>query len=126
MYKQIKSFEDACKALKIGTELPDVSKLPERHAKAIVAHYKLVIIAQALNEGWVPDWSNRSEWKYYPWFDVEASKEQSSGSGLSYYVCVCVCTHTPVGSRLAFKSEEVAKYAGTQFVELYEEYYLIR
>jgi hypothetical protein len=76
---KIKTFEGACKALGIDAKkLPDVSMLPADHQDAIIAHYKLVIIAQALNEGWKPNWSDYNQYKYYPWFDVR------SGSGLSY------------------------------------------
>ena len=126
MYKQIKTFEDACKALKIGTELPDVSMLPEQHAKAIVAHYKLMVIAQALNEGWFPNWNDHNEWKYYPWFDVAASKEQSSGFGLSYDDYDCGYSGTSVGSRLVFKTKQLAEYAGNQFLDIYNDFLTIK
>ena len=84
MDSKIKTFEDACKALNLDPEqvLPIVSGVPEKHQKAIVSHAKLVIIAEALNEGWQPDWNDSGEWKYYPWFRM------SSGSGLAYYGCV--------------------------------------
>lgn len=40
-----------------------------------VAYKVLKVIVEILNEGWVPDWKNNNQYKYYPWFDV------SSGSG---------------------------------------------
>jgi hypothetical protein len=124
---KIKSFEEACKALNISTVLPDFSMIPVGgHCEAMSAHYQLVIITEALNEGWKPDWNNHNEWKYYPWFDVEASDECPSGSGLSYHVHVCDSSTTIVGSRLAFKSAELAKYAGETFKPLYEQYFLIK
>jgi hypothetical protein len=59
--KKIKTFEDACKALKINfTPAADLTKDE-------LAYMKLKIIAKALNEGWVPNWNNWDEWKYYPW-----------------------------------------------------------
>ena len=81
MQHKIKTFEDACTALGLDpkTCLPDVSGMPEHHRKAIVANAKLTIIAEALNEGWKPDWNN-GEWdKWYPWFDM-----RSSSGGFSY------------------------------------------
>ena len=122
---KIKTFEDACAALGISTALPEVSMLPEAEQKAIVAHYKLTVIAKALNDGWQPDWSIDGEWKYYPWFDVEADASKPSGFGLSYYDCGHTYSNTYFGSRLCFKSRELAKYAGVQFADLYEEYFLI-
>ena len=40
---EIKTFEDACKALKLDPEkvIPDFSMFPEKHQKAMIAHAKL-------------------------------------------------------------------------------------
>jgi hypothetical protein len=46
---KIKTFAGACKALGIDAKkLPDVSMLPDDQQDAIIAHYKLVIIAQGI------------------------------------------------------------------------------
>ena len=118
---KIKTFEDACLALGILASIPDFSAMPEKMQKPLLAHYKLVIIAEALNEGWVPDWTN-GEWdKYYPWFKMGSP----SGVGFSYDDCADWYALSNVGSRLCFKSSELAKYAGTQFESLYKEYFVI-
>ncbi len=85
--------------------------------------YRLIkLIVKSLNEGWMPDWSNSSEYKYYPWFNMNAG---SSASRFSYddFDSWLTCSH--VGSHLCFKSAELAKYAGTQFIEIYEKYMVI-
>ena len=123
--KSIKTFEDACKALKIETTLPVVTGLPKKHKAAIIAHYKLVTITEALNEGWVPNWNDSNEWKYSPWFEVVASAKKPSGSGLSFYDADDWRTDTVVGSRLCFKSRELCQYAAKQFKKLYEAAYLL-
>jgi hypothetical protein len=120
--EKIKSFEDACQLLGIDAVLPQVEMLPENQQKAILAHYKLMIIAEALNEGWKPNWDNYDEYKYYPWFDMEGS---SSGSGFSFCDCDGWITGSSVGSRLCFKSRELAKYIGETFVDLYREYFVM-
>ena len=120
--EKVKSFEDACQILNIEANLPQVEMLPENHKKAIIAHYKLIIIAEALNEGWKPDWDNDDEWKYYPWFDMEGS---SSGVGFSYYVYANWSTSSHVSSRLCFKSRELAKYIGETFIDLYKDYFIV-
>lgn len=123
--KKIKSFEDACKALGVDpTKLPEVSMLPEEHQSALIAYYKLFIIAQALNEGWKPNWNDSEEWKYYPWLWVTASEENTSGSGLSCDDYDCADSYSCIGSRLCFKTRELAKYAGEQFTDLYAEAFL--
>jgi hypothetical protein len=120
---KVKSFEDACQLLGIETKLPEVSMLPQNHQKAIIAHYKLVIISEVINEGWKPNWDNWDERKYYPWFDMEGC---SSGSGFSYYDCGDWSTNSSVGSRLCFKTAELAKYIGETFIELYRDYFVIQ
>lgn len=122
--KKITSFDDACKALGISNALPDVSALPEKQRKAIVAHYQLVIIAEALNEGWKPNWNDWNEWKYYPWFKM-GKEGASPGVGFSYSAYVNVHTFSGVGSRLCFKSSKLAEYAGEKFEQLYKDYFLI-
>ena len=117
--KKIKTFEDACKALKINPALLlDVSMLPEGDRKHIIANYKLIKIAEALNEGWKPDWENYNERKYYPWFSMDTP----SGFGFSYSHCDHSLSSSGVGSRLCFKSSELAEYAGKQFEAIYNDY----
>ena len=120
--EKVKSFEDACNTLGLNPEEFKI-QYPEQfahHSKAIQAHLKLVIIAEALNEGWTPNWDDWDERKYYPWFDMEGS----SGSGFSFHVCVCDCSDSHVGSRLCFASRELAEYAGEQFTDLYKDYFV--
>lgn len=124
---QIKTFEEACKALGIDPAKPlvDASGMPEKHRKAIEAHAKLVVIAEALNEGWQPDWSDEDQCKYFPWFEVEATEENRAGSGFSgtgYDLSYAV---TDVGSRLCFATSALARYAAETFIDLYTEYMLI-
>lgn len=126
MSEKIKTYEDACEALKLKTPLlPDMSALPDKHRDAIIAHFKLVIIAEALNEGWQPNWNDSNEYKYYPWFEIKASKSKPAGFGFSFTYYVRWYTFTTVGSRLCFKTREKALYAGKHFEDLYKEYFLI-
>lgn len=116
---RVKSFEDACEVLGISINVPDVSVLPAKHQKAIIADYKRIIIAEALNEGWEPDWNDSSEYKYYPWFYPSA--------GFAYaYSCNAPSLATAyIGSRLCFKTRELAIYFGKNFTELHKDYILI-
>lgn len=81
---KIKTFEAACKLLKINsTDLPVVKHLPKIHQLALIAHYKLIIIAQVLNDGWQPNWSDDNERKYFPYFGVKADPKHPAGVGFS-------------------------------------------
>lgn len=84
------------------------------------AHLKLTLIAKSLNEGWTPDWADSSQYKYTPWFKHKA------GFGLAYYVCADWATTAHVGSRLCFKTAELAEYAATQFADIYNDFLTIK
>ena len=121
-YRNIKTFEDACECLGINSNnLPDTSHLEYEFSKPIIAHYKLIIIFKAVNNGWTPDWTNPNEYKYFPWFGFV-----SSGAGLSYCDCHYSNTHTHVGSRLCTDKSEKAEFLGKQFKDLYEDYLLLK
>lgn len=124
-FTNIKTFEDACKALNIDPIVPDFSATPVKHQKALAAHYKLVIIVEAVNEGWAPNWNDTNEYKYELWPDIHEDSSKPSGFGLSCNVIVYWRSFTDVGSRLCFKSREVARHTFDTFIELYEDYFLI-
>ena len=119
--KKIKTFEDACQVLNLDpTHLPIVDLLTEKDRKSIIAYYKLTIIIRALNEGWEPNWKDSNEFKYYNYLFVR------SGSCFVYSYTYFTNSDTFLGSRLCFKSSELAKYALSQFNNLYEDYLLIK
>ena len=111
-YKTIKTFEDACKELELdSSEVFSSSDTPDE-----IAYMKLKTVTRAINHGWTPAWNNSNQRKWWPYFNL------SSGFGFSGTYCNCVNTYTAVGSRLCFESEEKARYAGTQFKELYKQF----
>jgi hypothetical protein len=113
--KRVKTYNDACAILGIN---PEIGK---RFAKDEVAYRKLKTIAKALNQGWIPDWENMNEYKYYPWFRYSGA---SAGFACANANIVPSRTSTTVGSRLCFKTRELAAYAGTQFIDIYNEFLL--
>lgn len=115
-YENIRSFEDACD--KLGILPGDVFHPLDTPDE--VAYKKLKVISKAVNDGWIPDWSNSDQYKYYPWFEV-----LPSGLGFSdadYYYSLTI---TYVGSRLCFETREKAEFVGTQFIDLYEDFLLL-
>jgi hypothetical protein len=108
---RVKTFEDACEVLGLyrGAVTQDDDTIDE------AAYKKLKVITKALNEGWTPDWSNENQFKWYPYFKM-------SGFGFSTTDCGYWSSGTGVGSRLCFKSSELAEYAGKQFVSIYQDF----
>lgn len=120
----IKTYKEACNKLgRNPNDLPDVSSLPEKHRNAVIAYHALVIITEALNDGWEPNWDNMNESKWCPYFRI---KQRASGVGFSFSDYGLWTTGTDVGSRLCFKSQALAEYAAKQFEFIYEEYILIK
>lgn len=118
---RVKSFEDACQVLGISTNVPEVKGLPRKHQKAIIANYKLIVIAEALNEGWKPNWQDSDEYKYYPWFDMS----NPAGVGCSSANNTASYTLASFGSRLCLKNRELAIYFGQTFTDLFNDSLLL-
>jgi hypothetical protein len=113
--KKIKTWEDVCKKVGIDpNNLPTVPQgTPDQIGKHLIATFKLIYVAMALNgKTWKPDWSN-SEGKYYPYWDME--------NGISLVVVDYYCGDSSVPSRLCFKSREIALYAAETFLDLYKD-----
>ena len=147
---KVKTFEDAVVIL--GDEHPLVAqfRVIESSFKEadnnlhLFAYARLVIIAEALNEGWKPKFDG-DECRYYPWFyiytkaeyeelDEDEKKEYrvvgrsgcnanaSGGVVFSYALYASSYSSTNVGSRLAFKTRELAEYCGKQFIDIWERF----
>ena len=131
--ERIKTFEDAVKA--IGEDHPLVVQFKainnafkeEDNNLHLFAYTRLAIIAEALNEGWRPEYTE-DEYRYYPWFGLYTQEEYDdmddddkeccrfvgrSGNnafaygGLVYAVANFGSAHsfTNIGSRLAFRGK---------------------
>ena len=110
---RIKTFEDAMKETG-RPEVPDFSNLPEDLRDYFKAQYKIIVVVEALNEGWKADWEDDDEPKYYPYFYM------SSGVFV-FYDTYYYFSYASAGdgSRLCFKTRELARYAGEQFLEIW-------
>ena len=128
--KHIKTLEDACKALGTTVEEQFPAGAMQHLSDDEKAYREMKLIAKALNlsedgKVWEPDWSNWDERKYFPWMEVQTSEDNGAGSGFSCFDCDYDGTYTCVGSRLCFRSSELAMYAGKQFADVYKRFWLI-
>lgn len=150
--ERVKTFEDACKELgedhKLVQQYRAIEGTTLMDSIDVVAYFKLRIITAALNEGWVPQFTEDEE-RWYPylilWFKGELEDKSDewkdernlqvpvvvggAGDGsnvgvsalTSYYV---VSNSDPcTGSALVFRKSEIARFAGQQFTELWANYY---
>lgn len=70
--ERVKTFEDAM-AETGRPAVPEFSDVPEDLRDYFKAQYKMVVIAEALNEGWKADWTDGSQKKWFSWFFVSSS-----------------------------------------------------
>lgn len=148
--ERIKTFEDAVNA--IGEDHPLVAQYKTINSAFkevdnnlhLFAYTRLAIIAEALNEGWRPEYTE-DEYRYYPWFGLYTQEEYDdmddedkeccrfvgrsvsgayANGGLVYALADNGSAYSSayIGSRLAFKSRELAIYCGKQFIEIWINY----
>jgi hypothetical protein len=113
----------------------------------VLAYMKLRIIVAALNEGWTPKFTT-DEYRYYPYFvlytqdEIDRMDEDDKsrlvvfgGSSSGGSLCGLVATSSRyawtnsdsyAGSRLAFKTRDLALYAGKQFKKIYADFMLLK
>lgn len=109
-------------------QLADVARLVQdvnpNHIKALVALNELFTIAEAWNkaDNFVPDFSDASQTKYFPWFVYD-----KGAAGFVSANSVYAATYAPahIGSRLCFKTRNRAIQFGKQFVGLYNQVFLL-
>ena len=147
--ERIKTFADACREL--GSDHPFVKAYDgyvshihqhDMNDYDLVAYLQLRIITAALNEGWEPQFT-KGERRWYFWYEL-ISKEQYDKlsaennsrvvgrsfsdsdvfGGLVYAHAYNASSgsYSGCGSRLTFKSEKLAAYAGRQFAEIYADF----
>jgi len=141
--ERIKTFEDAYNEL--GEDHPLVKEYCWQNddtSADLLAYLRLRIICAALNEGWQPQFT-KDERRWYPWFylytqeEIDAMTEEEKGrvvgrasynasasGGLVYANASNVSSLSSAyyGSRLVFRTRELAEYAGKQFGDIWADF----
>ena len=102
----------------------DVAKLLRelnpRHVDALIALNELFTIAEAWNkaDGFVPDFSDNDQQKYFPWFvyDKDVARFVPCVSMPSAYISALL------GARLCFKTEERSMQFAQRFAGLFNKF----
>ena len=100
-----------------------IKELNPKHIEALVALNRLFTIAEASNkaDGFVPDFSNWQQDKWYPWFKYD---KDAVCFVYAYTNVTLTNANVNFGSRLCFKTRERAAQFGKQFEELYNKVFL--
>lgn len=152
--ERIKTVEDACNELGEENVLVQAYRTAEFNTSGnqndvsdVVAYLKLRVIAEALNDGWEPQFTT-DECRWYPWFyiytqeeidkmDEEKNKKlwlfgrpSSNGSncGLAYANSYDAwsSSNSNLSARLAVKSESLSEYFGRQFIDIWADYLIAK
>ena len=100
------NFEKACEVLGI----PPI--IPEGLSTSMQAQYQLEKIIKVANDGWIPDFDDTDEYKYFPVFDVD-------GQALLFVVLYCSSTCVPAPT--LFKDEDLCRRVVEENLELYRQ-----
>ena len=144
--ERIKTFEDAVAILGNDNQaVIDYYAIADATCtEEILAFAKLRVIVEALNEGWRPKLGGE-EYCYFPWFYIYTKQEYEelnedekksrrvvgrsesnagAGGGVAYASVGYTSSnsYTNYGSRLVFKSRELAEYAGEQFIDIWKDF----
>ena len=120
---RVKTFEDALALADEQTREEYLKSVEGFNTPDEIAYKKLKLITKVVNEGWVADYKNLLQRKYFLWFGFLYN---GADAGLLCAACSSSSGDTVVnvGSRLNFKSREIAEYVGNQFLDLWNEYLL--
>ena len=144
--ERIKTLADAMEALGQGNPLVEeyiaVRDKLRTDAGELIAYLKLRIIVAALNEGWEPKFT-KDEYRYFPCFyfytkeeydklddeekgrcDLRSGNDAYSSYGFVYCFAYGGASYSSAscGSRLVFRTRELAAYAGRQFTEEWADF----
>lgn len=144
--ERVKTFDDAVAILGNDNQaVIDYYAIADKTCtEDILAFAKLRVISEALNEGWKPTF-DEDEYRFYAWFYIYTESEYEKldddkkkechvvgrSKNLSYASGGLACLNTYSlslssysydGSRLAFKTRELAQYCGKQFIDIWADF----
>lgn len=118
---KLKTWEDVLRYAKekgYKFSLPYAKSTTIKEEISLNALCKIHLLTKVFNEGWVVDFSNLNQYKYYPYFE-----KKSSGWVFYGVSCLRVCS-LGWGALSFFKSNEIVEYIcnNKEFVSIYNEY----
>lgn len=150
--ERVKTFEDALNELgedhQFCKEYRSAKYICTTVSPDLLAYAKLRVIVAALNEGWEPQFTE-DEYRYYPYYTLYTQQEvdemteerkkelglvlwggnahsgSDAGLAFAYSRNAFSVSYSTYGARLAFKSEDLAAYAGKQFIDIFMNFCLI-
>lgn len=114
--ERIKTIDDVLK--ENGMTQQDLDKQFKRVPDHLKWQYVAELLCEILNDGWVADWDDSSQPKYFPWWKM-------GSSGFRFHANDGWNTISSVGSRLCLKSRELVNHVGEHFPELHKKFMIL-
>ena len=120
---RVKTFEDALALADEKTREEYLKSVEGFNTPDEIAYKKLKLITKVINEGWVADYTDPLQRRYFLW---GGGLNDGALAGLLVAICDSALgvTYVNVGPRLNFKRMEIAEYVGNQFLDLWNDYLL--
>lgn len=113
----IKTVEEIFAIENLDAKAITISGIPERHIEAVKAIAKLFVVVDHHNPNFQPDYTNSSQYKFEPVFDIGSP----SGVGFSCNGYDSWTSNSSFGARLVSESSENTKLIVENYPELYEK-----
>ena len=117
-YEKIKTLEDALIAN--GSTRAEFNKKVKGWPHDTMCYEARKEIAKAIKGDWETDWTDTSDRKWFPYFDLSSGCNFSGSTQYHYF------SNTDVGSRFSFPTEEQSDYFGKNFTKYHEGFLTIK
>ena len=113
---RVEDFDSILEILEIEDYQSPYKNPKTKEQKSINALDKLFLIAKVYNEGWIPNWKNSSEYKWFPY------KYFSGGVFVLCSIVWYLCLYSPSGVHL--KNKELCEDLIKKFRDILEDYWM--
>lgn len=115
IFEIVDNIDDIYKEL--GRSKPTIKNythLPESKRERALNLQYIDDIYELFNDGWIIDWNNSNQYKYYPYF-----RKNGSGWSLGGVGAVSVSFGSAVGSGFYGKNKEIVNFIVSKFLDIY-------
>lgn len=110
---KVTTYEEVCKKLKENPVTISYFAIDLKNIDKLVKLAKLDQVQRFFNQGWIPDWANTKEGKYYPFFKWNKTSGSLVFSGHAY------CGEITYREVAFYQSHEISDHIGKYFSDLY-------
>jgi hypothetical protein len=126
MSTQIKEVKSAFEKLNLDINVKAITaEIPERFATVLEKVYHTLVASEAIRDGYIPNYNDRSEKKWEDWFDMETDANNPSGFRFHDSDYTAALTDSVLGPLLSQKTssqaDELGRIQELIFADLYKD-----